>query len=110
MTFVLRGRLHDRWTFTRNGEVSSVQVNGTIMSDDAEVIRRLAIAGEGVAYKSWLDVSEDVRDGRLQLLMPDYQGEKVPLNMICPHRKQLSTAVRLLHEAVKARCEMLAQS
>ena len=110
MTFVLRGRLHDRWTFTRNGEVSSVQVNGTIMSDDAEVIRRLAIAGEGVAYKSWLDVSEDVRDGRLQLLMPDYQGEKVPLNMICPHRKQLSTAVRLLHDAVKARCEMLAQS
>lgn len=76
MTFVLRGRLHDRWTFTRNGEVSSVQVNGTIMSDDAEVIRRLAIAGEGVAYKSWLDVSEDVRDGRLQLLMPDYQGRK----------------------------------
>lgn len=76
MTFVLRGRLHDRWTFMRNGEVSSVQVNGTIMSDDAEVIRRLAIAGEGVAYKSWLDVSEDVRDGRLQLLIPDYQGRK----------------------------------
>jgi hypothetical protein len=42
--------------------------------------------------------------------MTDYLGEKVPLNMICPHRKQLSTAVRLLHDAVKARCEMLAQS
>ena len=110
MTFVLRGRLHDRWTFTHNGEVSSVQVNGTIMSDDAEVIRRLAIAGEGIAYKSWLDVSEDVRDGRLQLLMPDYLGEKAPLNMICPHRKQLSTAVRLLHDAVKARCDTLGVS
>ncbi len=107
LTFVLRGRLHDRWSFIRNGDVSSVQVNGTMMSDEAEVIRRLAIAGEGMAYKSWLDVSEDVRDGRLQRLMPDYQGEKVPLNMICPHRKQLSTAVRLLHEAVKARCERL---
>lgn len=110
MTFVLRGRLHDRWTFTHNGEVSSVQVNGTIMSDDAAVIRRLAIAGEGIAYKSWLDVSEDVRDGRLQLLMPDYLGEKAPLNMICPHRKQLSTAVRLLHDAVKARCDTLGVS
>lgn len=110
LTFVLRGRLHDRWTFIRNGEVSSVQVNGVMMSDDAEVIRRLAIAGEGVAYKSWLDVSDDVREGKLQVLMPEYQGESAPLNMICPHRKQLSAAVRLLHEAVKARCDALEQS
>ncbi|QRG79197.1 LysR family transcriptional regulator [Citrobacter sp. R56] len=109
LTFVLRGRLHDRWTFIRNGEVSSVQVNGVMMSDDAEVIRRLAIAGEGVAYKSWLDVCDDVRDGKLQVLMPEYQGESAPLNMICPHRKQLSAAVRLLHEAVKARCDALEQ-
>jgi DNA-binding transcriptional LysR family regulator len=108
MTFVLRGRMHDRWTFTRHGEAICVQVNGTIMSDDAEVIRRLAITGEGIAYKSWLDVSEDVREGRLQLLMPDYLGEKVPLNMICPHRKQLSKSVRLLYDAVKARCDVLA--
>lgn len=107
LTFVLRGRLHDRWTFIRNGEVSSVQVNGVMMSDDAEVIRRLAIAGEGIAYKSWLDVCDDVRDGKLQVLMPEYQGESAPLNMICPHRKQLSAAVRLLHEAVKARCDAL---
>ncbi|WET40728.1 LysR family transcriptional regulator [Citrobacter enshiensis] len=107
LTFVLRGRLHDRWTFIRNGEVSSVQVNGVMMSDDAEVIRRLAIAGEGVAYKSWLDVCDDVREGKLQVLMPEYQGESAPLNMICPHRKQLSAAVRLLHEAVKARCDAL---
>ncbi len=101
LTFVLRGRLHDRWTFLRDGEMHS----GSMMSDDAEVIRRLAVSGAGVAYKSWLDVAEDVRAGRLQVLMKDYQGESVPLNMICPHRKQLSTGVRLLYEAVKACCE-----
>ncbi len=105
LTFVLRGRLHDRWTFFRDGEMHSVNVSGSMMSDDAEVIRRLAVSGAGVAYKSWLDVAEDVRAGRLQVLMKDYQGESVPLNMICPHRKQLSTGVRLLYEAVKACCE-----
>lgn len=105
LTFVLRGRLHDRWTFLRDGEMRSVNVSGSMMSDDAEVIRRLAVSGAGVAYKSWLDVAEDVRAGRLQVLMQDYQGESVPLNMICPHRKQLSTGVRLLYEAVKACCE-----
>jgi len=105
LTFVLRGRLHDRWTFLRDGEMHSVNVSGSMMSDDAEVIRRRAVSGAGVAYKSWLDVAEDVRAGRLQVLMQDYQGESVPLNMICPHRKQLSTGVRLLYEAVKACCE-----
>ncbi len=105
LTFVLRGRLHDRWTFLRDGEMHSVNVSGSMMSDDAEVIRRLAVSGAGVAYKSWLDVAEDVRAGRLQVLMQGYQGESVPLNMICPHRKQLSTGVRLLYEAVKACCE-----
>ena len=105
LTFVLRGRLHDRWTFLRDGEMHSVNVSGSMMSDDAEVIRRLAVSGAGVAYKSWLDVAEDVRAGRLQVLMQGYQGESVPLNMICPHRKQLSAGVRLLFEAVKACCE-----
>ena len=69
------------------------------------MIRRLAIAGEGFAYKSALDVSDDIRAGRLQILLPHYQGDRVPLNMICPHRKQLSAAVRLLYEEVKAHCE-----
>ncbi|ROP62770.1 LysR family transcriptional regulator [Enterobacter sp. BIGb0383] len=107
LTYVLRGRLFDRWTLSANGVVHDINVRSTFMSDDAEVIRRLAIAGEGIAFKSWLDVSEDVRAGRLSVLLPEYLGDNVPLNMICPHRKQLSTAVRLLHEAVKARCEPL---
>ncbi|MEO3991121.1 LysR family transcriptional regulator [Pseudocitrobacter cyperus] len=107
LTYVLRGRLFDRWTLTARGETHEIQVNGTIISDDAEVIRRLAIAGEGVANKSWLDVSEDVFEGRLKLLLPGYEGDCVPLNMICPHRKQLSPAVRLLYAAVKERCEAL---
>lgn len=105
LTFVLRGRLHDHWTFFRAGEAYSVNVSGSMMSDDAEVIRRMTVSGVGVAYKSWLDVSEDVRAGRLQLLMREYEGESVPLNMICPHRKQLSAGVRLLFDAVKACCE-----
>lgn len=104
LTFMLRGKLHDRWTLLKDGEIHEVNVSGAIMSDDAEVIRRLAIAGEGIAYKSWLDVSDDVNAGRLQPILTQYQGESVPLNMICPHRQQLSPAVRLLYDAVKARC------
>lgn len=109
LTFVLRGRLFDKWTFTLDGNAHHIAVKGSIMSDDAEVIRRMAISGEGIANKSWLDVSDDVSAGRLKVLLTQYQGDKVPLNLICPHRGQLSTTVRLLHEAVKQRCDELLQ-
>lgn len=109
LTYILRGRVYDRWTFLRDGQLQEVQVNSSVMSDDAEVIRRLAIAGEGIANKSWLDVSDDIAQGRLNIILPDYQGDKVPLNMICPHRKQLSTAVRLLYDAVSEKCATIMQ-
>lgn len=107
LIYILRGRPFDRWSLSLDGEVQQQKVSGTVMSDDAEVIRRLAVAGEGIAYKSMLDVSDDLRAGRLRRLLPRYQGDVVPLNLICPHRKQLSAAVRLLYEEVKAHCEGL---
>ncbi|HID2764606.1 TPA: LysR family transcriptional regulator [Klebsiella pneumoniae] len=102
LIYILRGRPFDRWSLSLDGVVHQQKVSGTVMSDDAEVIRRLAIAGEGIAYKSMLDVSDDLRAGRLRRLLPRYQGDVVPLNLICPHRKQLSAAVRLLYEEVKS--------
>ncbi|MDK7217204.1 LysR substrate-binding domain-containing protein, partial [Klebsiella pneumoniae] len=107
LIYILRGRPFDRWSLSFDGVVQQQKVSGTVMSDDAEVIRRLAIAGEGIAYKSMLDVSDDLRAGRLRRLLPRYQGDVVPLNLICPHRKQLSAAVRLLYEEVKSHCEGL---
>lgn len=107
LIYILRGRPFDRWSLSLDGVVQQQKVSGTVMSDDAEVIRRLAIAGEGIAYKSMLDVSDDLRAGRLRRLLPRYQGDVVPLNLICPHRKQLSSAVRLLYEEVKSHCEGL---
>ncbi|MEH8526106.1 LysR family transcriptional regulator [Klebsiella pneumoniae] len=107
LIYILRGRPFDRWSLSLDGVVQQQKVSGTVMSDDAEVIRRLAIAGEGIAYKSMLDVSDDLRAGRLRRLLPRYQGDVVPLNLICPHRKQLSAVVRLLYEEVKSHCEGL---
>lgn len=106
LTYTLQGRTYDNWSFRRQDKHYQVAVKGTVTSNDAEAIRRLAIKGEGIAYKSWIDVSEDVQAGALQVLLPQYQGDDLPLNLICPHRQQLSPAVRLLHQAVKSRCEI----
>lgn len=109
LQYRLRGRTYDRWSFPTAEGARLVQVSGRLVSDDAEVVRRWALAGEGIAYKSWLDVSQDVAQGRLEVLLPELPGEPTPLHLVCPHRRQFSPAVKLLHALVEERCRPLAR-
>ncbi len=104
----MAGRLYDKWVFPGPKGKATVQVRGGLACDDADVVRRWAVAGEGIAYKSWLDVRADVLAGRLVVVLPRQPGEPAPLQMICPHRRQFSPAVRQLHGFLRERCEALA--
>lgn len=107
LAYRLRGRIYDRWCFALPEGEQVVQVRGALVSDDADVVRRWAVMGEGIAYKSWLDVCGDVQAGRLEVVLPDVPGEATPLNLVCPHRKQFSPAVKLLHALLRERCAPL---
>lgn len=93
LLYLQNGRVFDKWSL---GE-QTIQVSGPLFSDDADVVRRWAVEGEGIACKSWLDVSADVMAGRLVVLLPDQPGSASPLSMVCPHRKQISPAVSQLY-------------
>ena len=101
LAYQLGGRAHDRWSFEMDGRRVVIPVRGPLVCDDADVVRRWAVAGEGITYKSWLDLREDVLGGRLQLLLGGI-GASVPLQLVCPHRKQFTPAVRLLHAQLRS--------
>jgi len=101
LPYVLGGRVHDRWSFPVAGSRRQITVKGSLLCEDAEIARRWALDGRGIAYKSWLDVCQDIEHGRLELLLPDQPGEPVPLTLVCPHRRQFSPAVRYLHAALR---------
>ena len=107
LLYMLHGRAYDRWRFQDGKREVLMNVAGDRVCDDADVTRRWAVAGRGVVYKSWLDVAEDVREGRLQVLLPNWLGEPTPLYLVCAHRAQLSKAVHLLREFVQLRCQRL---
>ena len=102
------GKAHDSWIFPDSDDHLSVRVSGPIISDDTDVIRQCAIAGEGILYRSWLDICQDVSAGHLEVLLPDQPGERLPLQFICPHRKQLSASIRSLYSHLKNRFEQIA--
>ena len=107
LLYMLGTRVHDRWCFHDGKREVSLTVSGDRFSDDADVVRRWAVAGAGIAYKSWLDVSTDVLAGRLKILLPHLQCERAPLNLLCAHRAQLSKPINLLREMLQARCAAL---
>jgi DNA-binding transcriptional LysR family regulator len=105
LRFVLGDAIHERWDFWRNKKLETVVVDGDRISDDGDLVRRWALAGNGLAYKSRLDVSHDLKKGRLLAALPNYQGELAPLNLVCAHRLMLSPAVVSLRDFLRQRLE-----
>ncbi|MFP6561975.1 LysR family transcriptional regulator [Paraburkholderia sp. B3] len=103
LCYALSDTLHDRWTFSRNGEATVVNVRGDRSSDDGELVRRWALAGRGVAYKSRLDVLADLKAGRLEATLTDFEGESAPLHLVCAHRTMLSPTVNALRDLLRER-------
>ncbi|ROP73649.1 DNA-binding transcriptional LysR family regulator [Stenotrophomonas rhizophila] len=106
LLYQLAGRAYDRWSFDADGRRTVIPVRGNMVCDDADVVRRWAVAGEGIVFKSWLDICADVQAGRLQVLL-DGAGDNLPLNLVCPHRKQFSPAIRQLHAMFAQRLQPL---
>lgn len=107
LCFVVGDQMHDRWRFFLNGYETSVQVRGDRSSDDGDAVRRWVLAGHGIAFKSALDIADDLHSGRLQRLCAPWQGESVPLNLICSERRQISPLVQALRAFLTQRCLQL---
>lgn len=103
LRFALSDTLHDRWTFYRGDEASVVNVHGDRSSNDGELVRRWAVAGHGLAYKSRLDVLGDIKEGRLETALDAFAGEDAPLHLVCAHRSMLSPTVNALRDVLRER-------
>ena len=105
LRFVWSEQVHERWRFTLPEGDRVVSVTGNRISDDADAVRRWAVAGEGLIYKSRLDLVADLAAGRLVEVFPHRHCEPSPLNLICAHRTHLTPAIVQLREFLRTRCE-----
>lgn len=107
ITFQLSGARYDAWTFSRGEETVEIKVQGDHRCDDSEIVKRWALDGHGVIFKSWIDVAADIKAGRLCPLLPEWRGAHTPLYLMIPHRTQVTKTVILLHTLLKERCKII---
>ena len=99
--------VHERWSFYMPEGTQIVAVTGDRISDDADVVRRWAVAGHGLVYKSRIDVLPDILAGRLVEVFPGACGEPAPLNLMTAHRSLLTPAIHLLRSYLQDRITAL---
>ncbi|GET36736.1 LysR family transcriptional regulator [Microseira wollei] len=61
------------WRFQQDVQMYEVKVNGSLTANNSEVLRQLCLDGAGlILMPTWL-VGEDIRAGRLQAVLTDFQ-------------------------------------
>jgi DNA-binding transcriptional LysR family regulator len=92
----------DLWTLTGSRQVA-VNVKGRWQSNNGAVARRWALAGHGIALKSWLDVCEDIVAGRLVHVLPGLHSESYPIVLVMPVSLRLAARMRALGDCLAER-------
>lgn len=84
LIFQSQERAYRRWAFHQGSDAVVVEVKGDRVCNDGSFVREWALLGRGIAYKSHLDVYQDLRAGNLVQLLPDWQGDAAPLSAVYP--------------------------
>ena len=81
-------------TFIRNGETETLQLTSQMRSSSTLMLRKLIQAGSGIGYMpEWL-VANDLSQGSLVRLLPDYEMPPIKLYAAYVDRAFLSAKVR----------------
>ncbi|MGZ9711579.1 LysR family transcriptional regulator [Glaciimonas sp. GNP009] len=84
----------DEWRFLRDGKTIAVHVKGGLNTNNGDLLREAAIAGMGIIRQPSFIVGDDVRAGRLVMLLPEYHSETLSIYAAYPSRRHLSAKVR----------------
>lgn len=85
----------DHWNFL---DGRSVNVRGTLSSNNGELAHRWALNGGGLVLKSLWDVWDDVQAGRLEVVLPQDKLPATPIHAVFPHSRLTAAKVRLCVE------------
>ncbi|TXH67689.1 MAG: LysR family transcriptional regulator [Thiothrix sp.] len=67
------------WTLHSQAATLEIAVQGRFVANSVDMIRRLALLDQGIVFLPAAVVVKDVAQGKLQPLLPDWQGSSVPV-------------------------------
>ena len=84
------------WRLCRGEQQTDVSVTSHLSANEATALLRAALAGAGIALQPTYLANPHLRDGSLQLVLPEWKVPDMSIYALYPSRKHLSPAVRAL--------------
>jgi DNA-binding transcriptional LysR family regulator len=92
------------WTLGIGEHAVTTEVTTRIMVNSARAARDLVLTGHGIGFLPSFVVADDIANGSLKRLLPDFPSEALGIYAIYPHRKHLAAKVRLFIDAAIEYC------
>lgn len=108
LLFTYPGLRQNHWTLKCNGratKIEEVQVLGELRSDNGDALRGWSIAGLGISLRETWDVAEELRNGKLVHVLPEWAEPEKPIQVVRalrdPVPRRVSTFIDFLAEQWK---------
>ncbi len=83
------------WEFSKGSKVSRVKIDGNFASNDVIAIKAAILHGAGITLLPSHLLQQELEQGELRELLPEYRMPEIPVYLLYPQRRQLPAKVRV---------------
>jgi DNA-binding transcriptional LysR family regulator len=83
------------WQLTHDGQTTSLAINSVLCSNNGDVLRAAAVAGQGVTKLPTFIVGSEIKAGRLKVVLPDYSPTGLGIFALYAPNRYLAAKTRL---------------
>ncbi|MGG2538502.1 LysR substrate-binding domain-containing protein [Pseudomonas aeruginosa] len=87
LVFAYPGLLQSTWPLRKGRREKPVAVGGTLCSDSGDVLHAWCLAGLGVSLRETWDIHEELRDGRLVRVLPEWEATPSKISIVRARRE-----------------------
>jgi len=84
----------DGFELTNGKERVRIAVSGRLLADDFEVVKSLAVLGEGIAFLPGFFCAEEASENKLFRVLPGWRGDTVTVSLVYLKQRFVSPKVR----------------
>ena len=101
----------EAWPLTDGaGKIETLRAVPRLITANAGVLRAAAVAGPGIALLPEFAVRDDLANGTLHRVLPEWTGPAVAVTLLSPSRQSMNATLRLCadHVAAEVKADILA--
>lgn len=87
LVFAYPGLLQSTWPLRKGRREKPVAVSGTLCSDNGDVLHAWCLAGLGISLRETWDIHEELRDGRLVRVLPEWEATPSKISIVRARRE-----------------------